>query len=162
MIRKKICLVGAPGVGKTSLVRRFVERRFEADYHSTIGVRIDRRGLEIDGDDVSLIIWDIHGEDESLSVRSSYLAGMAGCFVVIDASRPDTIDVAETLRERALAVAEVPMVAVINKIDLVDDAEVAMSSARLAPLADSVMATSCLEDTGVDEAFEFLARATIG
>jgi len=77
MIRKKICLVGAPGVGKTSLVRRFVERRFEADYHSTIGVRIDRRSLDVDGNEVSLIIWDIHGEDESLSVRSSYLAGMA-------------------------------------------------------------------------------------
>ena len=162
MIRKKICLVGAPGVGKTSLVRRFVERRFEADYHSTIGVRIDRRSLDVDGNEVSLIIWDIHGEDESLSVRSSYLAGMAGCFVVVDASRPETVEVATTLRERALTVADVPMVAIINKTDLVDESEIAMSSARVAPLADSVLATSCLDDVGVDEAFEFLARATLG
>ncbi len=157
-----MCLVGAPGVGKTSLVRRFVEHRFEADYHSTIGVRIDRATVTVGDEEVSLIIWDIHGEDDSLTVRPSYLTGMAGFFVVIDAARPETVDIATELHRRARSVADVPAIAVVNKSDLVDPAELAMAEASLASLGEPILTTSCLADHGVDGAFADLAAVMLG
>ena len=76
--KKKICMVGACGVGKTSLVRRFVESIFDESYQTTIGVKIDKKLLELDGREVTLVIWDLAGEDEFAQVREAHLRGAAG------------------------------------------------------------------------------------
>ena len=57
-------MLGAASVGKTSLVRRFVESIFSEKYQATIGVKIDRKLVELDGAQVSLLLWDFQGEDE--------------------------------------------------------------------------------------------------
>ena len=64
MLQKKICMLGSFGVGKTSLVSRFVYSRFSEIYHTTIGVKVDRKVVRLDDNDIKLIIWDIHGDDE--------------------------------------------------------------------------------------------------
>jgi len=60
MIKKKIAMVGAFAVGKTSLVQRFVRSIFSEKYQTTIGVKIDQKEVHINGEDVTLLLWDIH------------------------------------------------------------------------------------------------------
>jgi small GTP-binding protein len=91
-ISKKIVLLGHFGVGKSSLIRRFVENTFSEDYKVTIGVHILKKSVEIpeEGKDVSLIIWDLEGNDDITATRLSYLLGTNGFIYVFDVTRPST------------------------------------------------------------------------
>ncbi len=75
MIQKKICMLGSFAVGKTSLVRRFVESIYSDAYHTTVGVKIDKKTVQQNGTEVSLLLWDLYGEDEFQKMRWSYLRG---------------------------------------------------------------------------------------
>lgn len=88
---KKIVLLGHFGVGKTSLIRRFVEDTFSKDYKVTIGVHVSKKEIVISGkENLSLIIWDLEGYDDIKKTRSSYLLGTHGFIYVFDLSRPET------------------------------------------------------------------------
>lgn len=161
MIKKKVCLIGAYAVGKTSLVSRFVSGIFSEDYLTTVGVKIDRRELEVDGRGVLLMVWDLAGRDEFQSVRKSYLQGAAGFVYVVDGTRPETLDGArEEMAEIAGRFPDVPGVLLLNKRDLKEEWELdgeAVSDFREAGLA--VMETSAKTGENVAEAFAHLARA---
>lgn len=73
MIKKKVCMLGAFAVGKTSLVERFVKSIFSEKYVTTVGVKIDKKSMQFDNEQIELLLWDIHGEDEFQKVRPSYL-----------------------------------------------------------------------------------------
>src|SRR5512136_3486341 len=90
VIQKKVCLLGDFGVGKTSLVRRFVEGRFDDKYLSTIGVRISRKTLLRSGGTLNLLLWDLAGAQE-FNTQSSYLAGVAAALIVCDLTRRETL-----------------------------------------------------------------------
>src|SRR6478672_9470880 len=116
MIRKKICMVGLYGVGKTSLVKRYVESIFDERYHTTIGVKIDKKDVVVDGRDVSLAIWDMAGEDEIAQVRLSHLRGASGYLLVADGTRRASVDKALELRSRIeQQTGALPFVLVVNK-----------------------------------------------
>ncbi|HET7837941.1 MAG TPA: GTP-binding protein, partial [Variovorax sp.] len=100
MLQKKICLLGAFGVGKTSLVRRFVDTIFSDAYLTTVGVKIDKKLLTVGSEQMALILWDIAGEDDIAAVRVSYLRGAAGYLLVIDGTRPETLDTAVSIQGR--------------------------------------------------------------
>lgn len=118
-MQKKVCMLGSFAVGKTSLTRRFVHSVFSDDYHTTIGVKIDRKNVEVLGQTVNLLIWDIHGEDGFQKVRASYLRGMSGFLLVADGTRPETLDSAVKLRDLAVdTVGSVPFILLLNKFDL--------------------------------------------
>lgn len=90
-ISKKIVLLGHFGVGKSSLIRRFVENTFSENYRVTIGVHIFKKEVQIpSGEDVSLVIWDLEGNDDINLTRPSYLLGTNGFIYVFDLSRPVT------------------------------------------------------------------------
>jgi GTPase SAR1 family protein len=78
MIQKKVCMLGSFSVGKTSLVRRFVESMFSDAYLTTVGVKIDKKPLQVEGNDLTLMLWDIYGEDDFQKMRMSYLRGARG------------------------------------------------------------------------------------
>src|SRR5262245_38905655 len=119
MIQKKICMVGAFAVGKTSLVARFVESIFSEKYHTTVGVKISKKALQVGDQEWHLILWDLAGEDEFLQIRTSYLRGSAGYLLVVDGTRRATLDTAVSIQQRnALAVGNVPFVVLFNKSDL--------------------------------------------
>lgn len=94
MIQKKICLLGGHAVGKTSLVARYVKSIFSDKYHTTIGVKIDRKTLLLGERDVTLMIWDLAGEDEFREIEISYLRGASGYLIVVDGTRRSTLDTA--------------------------------------------------------------------
>lgn len=163
MIRKKICLLGAFSVGKTSLVQRYVQSIFSEEYLTTVGVRIEKKTLNVDGVDVSLVIWDLHGEDEFQKLRESYLRGSAGSLLVADGTRPHTVDIALLLLERLREVCgDLPVELMINKNDLTDEWSVDLDAVRAQAAeagADLVpRATSAKTGEGVEEAFGELAR----
>jgi small GTP-binding protein len=118
--KRKICLLGDVGVGKTSLTRRFVHGGFSPDYLTTVGVRVDTRLVPLpDGGAVKLVIWDIAGTDALATVNANYLRGAAGYLLVSDGTRPETLDVAAGLRSDLEAVlGRLPFVALVNKRDL--------------------------------------------
>jgi small GTP-binding protein len=89
MMQKKICMLGAFAVGKTSLVARFVESIFSDRYHTTVGVKIEKKTLQVSGQQWNLIVWDLAGEDEFMQIRMSYLRGSSGYLLVADGTRPD-------------------------------------------------------------------------
>jgi len=121
MIQKKICVLGAAGVGKTSLIAQFVYSKFSEKYLSSMGVKIDRRVVHLESQQVNLMIWDIHGEEKFKKITSSYLRGASGVIMVVDGTRPDTLSVAQDIFQRVEQdVGNIPSVWLLNKVDLED------------------------------------------
>lgn len=160
MIKKKICMLGAFATGKTSLVQRFVKSIFSEKYHTTVGVKIDKKNVTVDNKEVDLMLWDIHGEDEYQKVKSSYLRGMAGYFLVIDRTREYTLETAFLLQERAEnAVGKVPFILVFNKSDLQDDWEIDETTIEeLTSRGYTVAKTSAKTGQGVEDIFVSLTK----
>jgi small GTP-binding protein len=163
MIQKKVCMLGATGVGKTSLVSRFVTSLFSDKYLTTIGVKVDRKTVVADGADVTLMLWDIYGEDEFQTVKESYLRGASGYLLVADGTRQLTLDTARELQTTAERVmGQVPFLLVLNKADLADGWRMDDRALwRLAESGWSVVKTSAKTGEGVEEAFLKLARKMV-
>ncbi len=156
MIQRKICMLGAYGVGKTSLVRRFVESLFDERYHTTVGVKIDKKVVEVDHTPVMLMIWDLAGEDEVEQVRLSHLRGAAGYILVADGCRQSTLERAFALRERVVSTCgDLPFVLAINKADLRGEWEIDAQDPAPGGPAD-VFITSAKTGASVEEMFEAL------
>ncbi len=163
MIQKKICMLGAFSVGKTSLVRRYVSSIFSDAYLTTVGVKIDKKPVELDGREVAMILWDIAGEDDVSTVRMSYLRGSAGYVLVVDGTRAVTLDVAKSLQSRVQAeIGPVPFTMLVNKNDLADQWTVADAELDALRAAGwSVRRTSARSGEGVEDAFRELALRTL-
>ena len=155
MIKKKICMVGLYGVGKTSLVKRFVESIFDERYLTTIGVKVDRKDVTIGDRVVSLAIWDIAGEDELAQLRITNLRGASGYILVADGCRTASLEKAVDLHRRITnSFGPLPFVLVVNKADLREQWEI--HSSDLAGLtADGWRAfeTSAKTGDGVEQVF---------
>jgi hypothetical protein len=159
MSKFKVCMLGAFAVGKTSLVQRYVHSIFSERYQTTLGVKIDKKNLQLDGRSIEFILWDLAGEDDFINVRSSYLRGSAGGVLVADGTRAETLDIVFELRDKLYhEVGEVPVILIVNKSDLSDNWSI--DSQRLEALRDSgwqVIETSARDSSNVDHAFETLA-----
>jgi small GTP-binding protein len=164
MIQKKICMLGSFAVGKTSLVRRFVESIFSETYHTTVGVKIDKKVIQIDGTEMTLVLWDLYGNDDFQKIRWSYFQGASGYLLVADGTRRATIDAAVALEERARReIGPVPFVLVVNKCDLIEDWEFDPElEARFAERRWTILRSSAKTGEGVEEAFSGLARKIAG
>jgi small GTP-binding protein len=154
-IKEKICMLGASAVGKTSLVRRFVKGIFSDKYLTTIGVKIDKKTVTVGTRKVDLVLWDIHGEDELKKVRTSYLKGASGYFLVVDGTRADTLDTALILQKKAEeTMGKVPFILVFNKSDLKDKWEIDKKTIEeLSKDGLMVVETSAKTGRGVEETF---------
>ena len=163
MLQKKICLLGAFGVGKTSLTRRFVDSIFSDTYLTTVGVKIDKKTVAVNGNTVNLLIWDIAGEDEVSAVRTSYLRGAAGYLLVVDVTRAQTLAVAKSISERvAKEVGDIPFLCLLNKTD-VEEWDISDAHIEEIELQGwTVLRTSAKTGAGVEAAFSDLARRITG
>ncbi len=160
MIQKKICMVGAFATGKTSLVARFVKSIYSDTYHSTVGVKIDKKSINVGEKELNLILWDIYGEDEFQKIQMSYLRGASGYFLVVDGTRKHTLEKAICLQKRVeVAVGKVPFILVLNKYDLTEDWEI--EETMLEELVEKQWITikgSAKTGLGVEQAFLKLAE----
>lgn len=93
---KKVCILGDFSVGKTSLVRRFIEGIFSEKYLSTIGVKVDRKEVTVpykgEPAHLTMLVWDLAGSEKFTQARANYLRGAAGAILVCDLTRPATLE----------------------------------------------------------------------
>ena len=157
-------MLGSFAVGKTSLVARFVYQKYEEKYHTSVGVKIDKKVVDVGDLDVNMIIWDMHGEDDFQKVRKSHLRGASGYLLVVDSTRPATLDMAVGLQTRAEnAIGRVPFLVLLNKVDLVDDWNLESGAIQDLERRDwSVLKTSAKTGAGVETAFQILAQRMSG
>jgi small GTP-binding protein len=161
--QKKICMLGGFSVGKTSLVKRYVESVFSETYLTTVGVKIDKKTVTLGDKTVHLILWDLAGEDDMASLRLSYMRGSAGYVLVADGTRPATLEMALSLRKRVETEhGPLPFALLINKNDLRE--QWAVTDDDLEKLRSDgwwVRSSSARTGEGVDDAFADLAARVV-
>ena len=163
MLQKKVCMLGAFGVGKTSLVRRYVQSIFSDTYLTTVGVKIDKKTLTVGNESVILLLWDIAGEDDVSPIRMTYLRGAAGYLLVADGTRAETLDVAADIQSRVKSeIGTVPFLVLLNKADLQESWDLAQEPVdRLADAGWKFIRTSAKTGEGIEEAFQELANRMV-
>ncbi len=167
MLQKKICMLGSFAVGKTSLVRRFVESIYSDVYQTTVGVKIDKKNVQnvqVEDKEVSLVLWDIYGEDDYQKMRWTYLRGASGYLLVADGTRKATLEKAVSLEQKVREeVGVIPFVLVINKSDLIRDWELdSVLESQLAAQGWNILRSSAKTGEGVEDSFALLARKMLG
>lgn len=160
MIQKKVCLIGAFSVGKTSLIKRFVESIFNEEYLTTVGVKIDKKQIEVDSQTANLILWDLAGEDDFCKLKLSYLRGASGLIIVVDPTRPNTIDVALKMKEKAVEMlGDIAITVAMNKSDLKDEWAInAKGMKDIEALSTDIYHTSAKTGVNVEPLFSALSR----
>jgi small GTP-binding protein len=166
-----MCMIGDYGVGKTSLIRRFVERQFSDQYLSTVGVKISRKTLTFnfpdqeDEQELKLLIWDIEGQTKFKAIAPSYLQGAAGVLIVADVERKETIEHFTDHLNLCYSVnPQAIIVGALNKTDLVDESELNfLENIAREKLASEInlYQTSAKTGVNVDQIFEELALSML-
>lgn len=160
---RKVCMLGDFGVGKTSLVGRFVRNTFSDQYLTTVGVKVDSREVPLaDGRSLKFVLWDIAGKSALDALNMSYLRGASGLILVADGTREATLRAAiDLLMQSRALLPDAHAVLLVNKLDVVERWEV--SPATLAELRRSlpVFETSARSGDGVEQAFAELAARLI-
>jgi small GTP-binding protein len=153
-------MVGAFATGKTSLVARFVHSIFSEKYHTTVGVKIDKKSLTIQDTNLNLILWDIYGEDEFQKLQLSYLRGSSGYLLIVDGTRNHTLEIALNLQSRVEEMmGKIPFILVLNKWDMKHEWEIDnLEIESIVERGLTVIKTSAKNGLGVDEVFQTLAK----
>ena len=171
-ISKKICLFGDFGVGKTSLIRRFVESKFSDEYLSTVGVKISRKLVNVSEQDLlsvqdlQLIIWDIEGSNKFKAVAKNYFQGSKGAVIVGDVTQAETLNHIQEHIQTFLAVNPKSYIVVaLNKSDMIA-AEYLENIRQMYQFTDqanilNTYITSAKTGNNVDKIFQSLATHLI-
>jgi small GTP-binding protein len=160
MIAKKVLLVGNFGVGKTSLIRRFVLNEFSEDYISTIGVRVSKKIVEYKNETVKLMIWDVAGTSGNEKIPKAYFLGSSAAMFVFDLSREETYLTIEENLNMVKKLSGLEYITVVgNKRDLVPEKNLQEIIEKIPVNIDLV--TSAKVDENVEEAFMQLTNQTL-
>ncbi len=163
MIQKKIAMLGMYAVGKTSLVQRFVRSIYDEKYHATIGVKVDKKVVTVNDQEVTLMLWDMAGAEDHFSVPNSFIRGSAGYLLVIDGTRVETLAGGlDLIAQVENDLGKIPFVVILNKTDLVDQWQLQAEHVQaLMTLGCPVIRSSALNGEGVEEAFHTLAAQLV-
>lgn len=163
-VLKKVVLLGDGGVGKTSLIARYVVNKFDDKYIATIGTKVSRKDIQVVKPNLiinlRMMIWDILGQKEYSKIRSASLSGAQGLILVGDLSRPETIKSLQDfwLKEVQAQVGGIPTVVVGNKVDLAEKNSMtaAVMEAMGQRLGYPTLLTSAKTGANVEEIFNML------
>ena len=162
----KLILGGDGGVGKTSMVHRFVQDSFQTDYKSTIGTSIMKKECKFDGleSKVRFVIWDLAGQSQFKRVRQSYLANSEAGILVYDVTRKETYEnIKNWHSEITTASKGITLILVGNKCDLVDERQVTPDEGKQLAgiLGVTYLETSAKTGENIDDSFRGLALQII-
>ncbi|MFX0167687.1 MAG: Rab family GTPase [Candidatus Hodarchaeota archaeon] len=165
--RFKFIVIGDHEVGKTSILRRFVEGRFLADYRTTIGLNVLTHNFEFFGNEISLFLWDIGAQQYFKRYRKVYYKGAKAAFIVFDLTNKDSFyNVRNWFNELIeFRENEISVVIVGNKRDLENEREVEYDEGvTYAEMLSekynrkiSYIETSALTGENIEEAFGIVA-----
>jgi len=163
MLKKKVCLLGAAGVGKTSLVSRYVHNLFKQSYISSVGLSISKKIVSIGERELTLMIWDMAGEEVGSPVKINQTRDASGLILVADGCNAASLETAIDIRQRYLSEGEsIPTVLIVNKVDLHEEWQVDIKSLRAFEHSGLVtFTTSAKTGKGVEEMFSHIARTMI-
>jgi small GTP-binding protein len=162
-IQRKVCVLGDFAVGKTSLIRRYVEGIFDESYLTTVGVVVSRKTITYADASLNLLLWDLAGGQDFYN--PSYLGGLAGAFVVCDLTREATLP---TLRAYVRVIGQAneraKVILLANKSDLVEMRVTSdeQLNAISQELGSPLIVTSAKTGDQVESAFRTLADSLIG
>ncbi len=153
-------MLGAPGAGKTSLVRRFVEDCFEEGEGSSIAIAIYKGVLAVSEDTLELMLWDPGAHEALGQYTASFISGASGLVFVVDATKPRTLDHLLDAQARGRGfIGSRPSVLVVNKIDLTADFALSTTQLDAAAQLDWYIAqASAKTGANVRSVFERLAE----
>lgn len=164
----KLLVIGDMGVGKTSLVNRYVLGSYRFDYRGTVGVQLARRSVRIDNTLVTLEFWDLSGQDRFRSLCRVYYRRGAAALVVCDVSQRETLESAAEWRkvlDREVVMSDgkpMPAVLIVNKTDLGEPfPDVDLKAFCEANGFLAWFATSAKDDTNVTSAMTYMAKLCI-
>lgn len=167
-IVKKICLIGNSGVGKTSLIKRFILDIFDDKYLKTLGTKVSKKEIIIEYPDkdlkinLTLMIWDIMGQESFRTIlQDSYFFGAGGGLAVCDVTELETLkDLGDWVESLYGTAGKVPIIFVANKSDLKDSIKI--KEKTLKNFADKYQApyvyTSAKTGDNVEDAFRMLGE----
>ena len=168
IIKRKICVLGSFSVGKTSLVNRFVNDRFDEKYLTTVGISVSQKLMpplqdRKNGQAVQymFLIWDIAALEKFDPISMNYFRGAAGALAVADVTRPETIDDLGPLCKKFIEInPKAALITVGNKADLYKgDETVREDLNKMASEYDAdMLLTSAKSGDGVDSAFIALSQ----
>jgi len=168
-VKRKICLIGDWGVGKTSLIRKFVLDQFDDKYIATFGSKVTKKRIKYkitknDIIDLNMMIWDIMGQKEFKKARIMAYRGTKGALLVCDITRLETLNNILYYSEELFdIIQDIPIAVLANKADLKKDAE--FSPKELKGVANKIQApyfsTSAKTGENVKEAFFGLGEKMI-
>ena len=160
----KIILIGSSGVGKSSLLQRYIQKVFNESYASTIGVDFFMKSINIGEKSIKLQLWDTAGTEKFRSITTGYYRGADAAFVVFDLSSKNSYnavgDWIENYYKYKNPDSEKNVVLIGNKVDLVDKREVTKEEAENYVKANNIFyfETSAKEGDNVEECFNFIAK----
>ncbi len=166
----KICLVGEEGVGKTSLIHRFVSGAFDESYIRTLGAVVSKKAVSLGTLEgrpigVDLMILDIMGKRTFLQLfKEAYVHGAKGILAVFDVTKKATLrDLTKWIDGVRDSVGPIPVYALGNKVDLVERRETDEKDATevLRPYECPVLYTSAKTGANVEQAFQSLAKTIV-
>jgi len=164
VVKRKVNLLGPQGVGKTSLVIRYVKNVFGDEYLKTIGTNIYTKDISFEGGDIKLVIQDIMGESGFKKVQEGAFKGSTGAIAVADISRTESLN--NLLNEwipkyKELSSDENPIILAVNKFDLGSKNITTEKLEDIYTVFDHVIFTSAKTGRNVEYLFRELASRVI-
>ncbi|MCF6288965.1 MAG: GTP-binding protein [Proteobacteria bacterium] len=157
-IAKKICLIGRFAVGKTSLVKQFIDKQFGEKYKTTVGVSISTKPVAINNTEINLVIWDIAGFEQN-GHYVNYLRGTHGLIWVLDGTEPESLEILDTINNLLPEIKQIPSICFVNKHDLIEDWLIPDTDLEcLKEFNYAVLKTSAKTGENVEDGFKMLAK----
>jgi len=159
-IKRKVNLLGSPGVGKTSLILRYVKNVFGDEYLKTIGTNIYTKTIPFENGKVKLIIQDIMGEIDFTSVQKGAFKGSTGAIAVADITRIESINrlINDWIpRYKDIANEDNPIILAVNKFDLQEKNITSRQLEDVYHLFEHVIFTSAKTSRNVEYLFKEIA-----
>jgi len=161
-IKRKVCLIGDWGVGKTSLIRKYVFDQFDDKYIVTLGTKVTKKRVKFKKSeeeiiDLNMMIWDIMGQEDFKKIQLLAYKNANGALIVCDLTRRETLDHIPKWRDELFSITgEIPLVVLANKCDLTEQGK--FTATELTEVSNGIKAqcfiTSAKTGENVETAFK--------
>jgi len=158
----KLIIVGDPAVGKTALLMRYIEDRFEEEYLSTIGVDFYLKTITLDNKEIKLQAWDTGGQEKFANIRPGYYTGAGGAIIVYDVTNNNSFsNISKWITEVQKYCGNIPLLIAGNKVDLPRQVDASQAKAFADSHAIPIFESSAKNNVNVENMFVYLSKFLI-